>query len=47
MDERQRLGLMRDSMGGIVPPAAASQDGVDEEGNEVYFSTGVTYQPAF
>ena len=51
MDERQRLVLVRDSTGGPAPPPPVAyeeeQPSVDEHGNEVYFTSGVSYKPAF
>jgi diadenosine tetraphosphatase ApaH/serine/threonine PP2A family protein phosphatase len=49
MDERQRLGLVRDSVGAPMPPPVKYEEdaGVDADGNEVYFTSGVSYTPGF
>ena len=48
MDERQRLGLVRDSVGGVpAPPPPVAYDQDEEDGSEVYFTSGVSYTPGF
>ena len=48
MDERQRLGLVRDSVGGVVPPPAAySEDEEDEVYNTSSAGNLATYKPGF